>query len=108
MNPQDLIKLYKDNDYSYSAVAKEKGVTRQHIQQQFNRWRSLGWDIPHPARRLRDPICQVKECNEPHYAKEMCRTHYARYQRHGNPLAKFQFVNPNIDWRKDNDPRKHI
>ena len=102
MNPKDLIKLYEDNNRSYTAVAKIKNVTPQYIQQYFNHLRSLGWDIPKPDQRSRKDICQVKGCDKIHYCRNMCKPHYARYLRYGNPLAKFQFVNPNTDWRKDN------
>lgn len=31
--------------------------------------------------------CTVNGCDEPHEARGMCRTHYQRWYRHGDPLV---------------------
>lgn len=33
---------------------------------------------------MSDKICSVEGCESPHYAREMCRKHYARWRRHGD------------------------
>lgn len=89
---EDLVQKYKEL-ISYSDVATHFGISKQAVHRRINRLRSLGWDLP-------EPRCQVIDCNGFHYAKNMCRKHYARYQRYGHPLARWGYIKPASDWRK--------
>lgn len=43
--------------------------------------------------------CTVAGCDQVHKAHGYCRTHYRRWQRHGNPLADVPLPGPEVSYR---------
>lgn len=48
---------------------------------------------------MTDRTCSIEGCDKPHFGREMCRLHYARWWRHGDPLeeAATRTYRPAID-----------
>ena len=40
-----------------------------------------------PMPRVHGPVCTIRTCDKAHFATGLCKAHYARKQRHGDPLA---------------------
>lgn len=45
--------------------------------------------------------CSLDDCNKPHYAKELCRMHYARKARHGRTESKNKPVEKDRNYQYD-------
>lgn len=65
-------------------------------------WRSrhfgLGYSAGKREWKRRNPICIIEGCNNPHEAKGLCRAHYLRLRRHGNPSKGMPFRGANLEW----------
>jgi len=48
--------------------------------------------------KRRAPICTIEGCGKPHEAKGLCRGHYLRQLRHGDPLAGCTAHHAGLEW----------
>lgn len=67
-----------------------KGGSKGWCHAHFERWRATGdvrADIPLLAKpRHADTVCAIDGCDKPRSSREWCAMHYARWQKHRDPL----------------------
>lgn len=76
------------------------GLTCARCQRPFNKdlahWSADGWKHAGACSRL----CTMPDCDKPHSAKGLCKTHHTRLRRYGDPqqASRNPLVIEDIEW----------